>query len=34
MGSKQAAPGEETTNMTQAKLPRDDMPEEEWGENE
>ena len=28
--SKQAIPGEETTNMTQAKLPRDDMLEEEW----
>ena len=26
----QAAPGEETTKMIQAKLPRDDLPEEEW----
>ena len=30
MGSKQATPGEETTKMIQAKLPRDELPEEEW----
>ena len=30
MGSTQATPGEETTKMIQAKLPRDDWPEEEW----
>ena len=30
LGCKQATPGEETTKMIQAKLPRDDLPEEEW----
>ena len=30
MGSTQATQGEETTKMIQAKLPRDDLPEEEW----
>ena len=28
--SKQATPREETTKLIQAKLPRDDLPEEEW----
>ena len=30
MGSKQATRGDETTKMIQAKLPRNDLPEEEW----
>ena len=30
LGSTQAAPGEETTKMIQAKLVKDDLPEEEW----
>ena len=30
LGSKQATPGEETTKMIQAKLPRDNLPEDEW----
>ena len=30
MGCKQPTPGEETTKMIQAKLPRDDLLEEEW----
>ena len=29
MGSRQAIAGKETTKMIQAKLPRDDLPEEE-----
>ena len=28
--STKAAPGDETTTMIQAKLPKDDLPEEEW----
>ena len=34
MGSKQATPGEETTTVIQARLPRDDMLEEERREGE
>ena len=30
LGSTQAAPGDETTKMILAKLPKDDLPEEEW----
>ena len=30
MGGAQATPCEETTKMIQAKLPKDDLPEEEW----
>ena len=30
MGSTQATPGEEKTKMIQAKLPRDDLLDEEW----
>ena len=30
LGSKQATPSEDTTKMIQAKLPRDNLPEEEW----
>ena len=32
MGGAQATPCEETTKMIQAKLPKDDLPEEEWKE--
>ena len=30
MGSKHATSAEQTTKMIEAKLPRDDVPEEEW----
>ena len=30
MGGKQATPCEETTKMIQAKLPREELPEDEW----
>ena len=30
MGCKLDTPGEQTTKMIQAKLPRDDLPGEEW----
>ena len=32
MGSRQAAPCEETTKMIQAKLPRDELPERKSGQ--